>query len=69
MAPPWVLPNRLSLLVPTEHSAPAKVVRAAVPKQRKGSKVRSGAGNLRGLLEERGGVASSELRGSSVCSQ
>lgn len=42
--PPWVLHNHLSLLVLTEHSAPAKVVRAAVPKQRKGSKVRSRRG-------------------------
>lgn len=41
VAPPTALHNHLSFLVPTEHSAPAKVVRAAVPKQRKGSKVRN----------------------------
>lgn len=40
---PRALHNHLSLLF-TEHSAPAKVVRAATPKQRKGSKVRIRSG-------------------------
>lgn len=40
---PRALHNHLSLLF-TEHSAPAKVVRAATPKQRKGSKVRLRSG-------------------------